>query len=436
MRAVVCGSARADPRRRAARSGPGPRRARCSSAARARCPARRRRSSRSAAAGREAGRRFLPTRAAKCSRKCWASSSTSLPRARSGGSSHVDDVDAVVEVLAEALAPRPRSRGRGWWRRRCARRRATSPSPPTGRTVRSCSARSSLGCSASGISPISSRNSVPPLACTNRPVRVALRVGEGALGVAEQLALEQRLGHGRAVDGHEGPVARAGCGACSARATSSLPVPLSPVISTDGVRVSATRSMRSYTCCIGRALAEQLVGRCAPRDGAAQALAPPRAGARCCDGALQRQRQRVEVERLGDEVVGAGADGADRGLQAAEGGDHHHRDVGAVGDDALAQLEAAHARHVEVGEHHVEVLGAAPARRPRRPSGAPRGCEAPAAPAPSASSSHISRSSSTTRMRPGHAASSLRRAGRWRSVLPCPGSLLTSIQPPWSRTMP
>ena len=46
----------------------------------------------------------------------------SSPRSRSGGSVDPDDVEAVVEVLAEALARRPRARGRGW----SPRRRATS----------------------------------------------------------------------------------------------------------------------------------------------------------------------------------------------------------------------------------------------------------------------------------------------------------------------
>ena len=71
----------------------------------------------------------------------------------------------------------------------------------------------------------------------------AARVGEGAAGVAEELALEQRLGHGRAVDRDEGPALRRPR-RWSARATSSLPVPLSPVMSTDA-SVSATRSSRS-----------------------------------------------------------------------------------------------------------------------------------------------------------------------------------------------
>ncbi len=72
----------------------------------------------------------------------------------------------------------------------------------------------------------------------------AARVGEGAPRVTEELALEQRLGNRGAVDRDEGPRSRAGCCRCSARATSSLPVPLSPVTSTDASE-SATRDTRS-----------------------------------------------------------------------------------------------------------------------------------------------------------------------------------------------
>ena len=62
--------------------------------------------------------------------------------------------------------------------------------------------------------------------------RARLRVGERAARVAEQLALEQRLGHRGAVDRDERARRARRLRWWSARATSSLPVPLSPVIST------------------------------------------------------------------------------------------------------------------------------------------------------------------------------------------------------------
>jgi len=50
--------------------------------------------------------------------------------------------------------------------------------------------------------------------------------------MAEDLALDERLGNGRTVDRDEG-LRPARARSCSVRATSSLPVPLSPVMSTD-----------------------------------------------------------------------------------------------------------------------------------------------------------------------------------------------------------
>ena len=67
-------------------------------------------------------------------------------------------------------------------------------------------ARSILACSASGISPISSRKMVPRCAISNLPILRWLRAGERAALVAEQLGLEQVLGNRRAVDRHERPV--------------------------------------------------------------------------------------------------------------------------------------------------------------------------------------------------------------------------------------
>ena len=58
------------------------------------------------------------------------------------------------------------------------------------------------------------------------------RAGEGAPDVAEELALDEGLGDGAAVDRDEGPLAPAGWRRESPPPTSSLPTPLSPVIST------------------------------------------------------------------------------------------------------------------------------------------------------------------------------------------------------------
>ena len=86
------------------------------------------------------------------------------------------------------------------------------------------------------------------------------RAGERAPLVAEQLALEQPLGQRAAVDARRTAARRAAIRSWMARATSSLPVPLSPRMST-AASVGATRSIRrSISCIFGLAVT-------IPRDG-------------------------------------------------------------------------------------------------------------------------------------------------------------------------
>ena len=69
--------------------------------------------------------------------------------------------------------------------------------------LRSSSTRSSLICVSIGISPTSSRNSVPPLAYSNLPIRLRRRAGERPCFVAEQLAFENAFRQGGDVERHE-----------------------------------------------------------------------------------------------------------------------------------------------------------------------------------------------------------------------------------------
>ena len=76
--------------------------------------------------------------------------------------------------------------------------------PPTGRTSRSCSARSSLAWSDGEVSPISSRKSVPPSAASKRPGLSRSAPVKRAARVPEELALEQRVRERGAVHRDEG----------------------------------------------------------------------------------------------------------------------------------------------------------------------------------------------------------------------------------------
>ena len=76
-------------------------------------------------------------------------------------------------------------------------------SAPTRRISRSCSARRSFACTVGATSPISSRNSVPFPATSNKPGLVSHGTRERAPHVPEEFGFQQCFGQGRAVDGHK-----------------------------------------------------------------------------------------------------------------------------------------------------------------------------------------------------------------------------------------
>ena len=75
---------------------------------------------------------------------------------------------------------------------------------------------------------------------------------------------------------------------------------------------------------------------------------------------LHPGQQLAHPERLGDEVGGAEAEGADGGFLGRHGGDHQDRQVlePGVGLDPLEELEPVHLRHHDVEQEEVELLGA------------------------------------------------------------------------------
>ena len=89
-----------------------------------------------------------------------------------------------------------------------------------------------------------------PAGRDEQPGVVAIGPGEGAADVAEELVLQQVVGDRRAVDRQEHLVRARARRRARRRATSSLPVPDSPVISTV-LRVGPTLRIRVLTACIG-----------------------------------------------------------------------------------------------------------------------------------------------------------------------------------------
>ena len=100
------------------------------------------------------------------------------------------------------------------------------------------------------MSPTSSRNRLPPSACSNLPVIRLSAPTKAPFSWPNSSDSTRSRGIAAILIGTKGP-ARRDPRSCSARATSSLPVPLSPVIST--VRsVLTTRAMALNISCIGR----------------------------------------------------------------------------------------------------------------------------------------------------------------------------------------
>ena len=137
---------------------------------------------------------------------------------------------------------------------------------------------------------------------------------------------------------------RAGDSSCTARATSSLPVPDSPCTST-GAMLRATLPTIACTCCM---LSVRPTSRCSAGGGAAArrlggtrgavgvgAAAAGRAGAR--RAATERRGHHgtklPQVHRLGQVVVGAALERLHRALRRAVGGD----DDGLLAARALLQ---------------------------------------------------------------------------------------------------
>ena len=191
---------------------------------------------------------------------------------------------------------------------------------------------------------------MPPSACCEAAVAAGRRAGERAALVAEQLALEQRLGQRGAVQLHERALgARA---ALVDRGRDQLLA--GAALAGDQHAGARRRDLRDGL--------EHLLHRRGVADDVREAvllgqplaqLARLRAQPALLQLALDHDGQLVDVDRLGQVVGGARAHGRDRGLDRAERGHHDHRQVGVALAQACQQLDAVHAGHLQVGEHQV-----------------------------------------------------------------------------------
>ena len=177
-------------------------------------------------------------------RKKWISSGMSLRRSRSGGTCDRHDVQAEVEVLAEA--PLLARRASSAWLVAATMRHVDLRSALAAAEARDLALlqhAQQLGLQLERhVGDLVEQQRAALGDCSNLPARLLGGAGEGAALVAEQLALEQLARDRRAVERDERPAASAASGSGSTLAISSLPVPLSPWISTVA-SVFATRPM-------------------------------------------------------------------------------------------------------------------------------------------------------------------------------------------------
>ena len=292
-------------------------------------------------------------------RKCRASGPMSSGRSRSGGSRrrttlsrcsrssrNRPEAHALLEVLvrrrddAHARLAAARGRRRGSTRRPRARAagapagRAACRRSRRGTACRPRPARSARG--ASACAPVNAPRSWPKSSDSSR-----------SFGIAAVLIATN------------GPRARGLC-RCSARATSSLPVPDSPVISTVAFDCDRRPIARNTSCIAG---AWPSISGVSAADGAA-ACRRRRLGARAAD---QRERV-VDVERLRQVLERAALERRHRAVEVRVRGHDDHRHVRIALLDLVEQREARFARHADVGDQHLRLADARAPASPRTPT--------------------------------------------------------------------
>ncbi len=194
------------------------------------------------------------------------------------------------------------------------------------------------------MSPISSRNSEPPSACSKRPRRRLSAPVNAPFSWPNSSDSSSSAGIAEVLSAMNGLLARGLC-SCSARAASSLPVPDSPVISTFTLERDR-RPMARNTCCIAgaRPSSSGIVG---VGDDAVDAADAGRGGA------LDQVDRLVDVERLGQVLEGAALIGRHGTAEIGVRRHHDDRQFGMGVVHPPQQIETRLPGHADVGDQHV-----------------------------------------------------------------------------------
>ena len=193
------------------------------------------------------------------------------------------------------------------------------------------------------MSPISSRNSVPPSACSKRPRRSESAPVKDPFSWPNSSDSSSSPGMAEVFSAMKALLAR-GEWPCSARAASSLPVPDSPVTSTFTLERDR-RPMARNICCMAGALPSSS-DICTGRRGFRGTLIHLR-------GAAHQVHGLVDVEGLGQVFERAALVG---GHRAAQVGVRRHHDDGQSRVPLVhiaQQFQARLARHADVGHQHI-----------------------------------------------------------------------------------
>ena len=173
--------------------------------------------------------------------------------------------------------------------------------------------------------------------------------------MAEQFGFQQVLGQGGAVDRDQG-LARAGAGTVDGAGHQLLAGAGFPGDEHRGLGGRHGGDDLAHGA-DGGAAAQDLGPGGGLAELAAQ-LAVLHAHAGVVHGPLQGLAQGVEVQRLGQIIVGAQAQGLHGGLHGGIGRHQHHGQGRIVVQDAAQGVDAVHAPHAHVGQHHVVGFGA------------------------------------------------------------------------------
>ena len=150
------------------------------------------------------------------------------------------------------------------------------------------------------MSPISSRNSVPPSACSKRPMWRLLAPVNAPASCPKSSLSSSSDGIAAVLSATKGLRAR-GDSRCSARATSSLPVPVSPVTSTPSGACAKRPMARNSACIAGVSPTSPSVAAiCAAGTASAAPVATPRrarTGASACSASATAASRSNGLER-------------------------------------------------------------------------------------------------------------------------------------------